>query len=356
MTGWWRRVRFRGSRRVARSGTLIGVALVTVVAAIDLATSESVILMSLTITGPLVTSFVARTRSTAMVAGYAFVTALVLGVPNDIFLNADHLVRLCVVASAGAVAVSGARQRVEREAAMARIAHVAEVAQEAILRPPPPLLGPMALAARYKSASHDALIGGDLYETAYTPHGVRVLVGDVQGKGLDAVQLAATAMACFRNVVFASSSLHDIAVAIDERVAKHLDDEQFVSIVVAEFPDGGGVRVVNCGHHPPLRLTASGISYLEPREADVPLGLAPEAVVEEFDLADGDRLLLYTDGLVEARDAGGAYFAVEDAVDGLRDPDLEVALERLLERLLHHVGGRLEDDMAVVLAERRPSG
>ena len=65
----------------------------------------------------------------------------------------------------------------------------------------------------------------------------------------------------------------------------------------------------------------------------------------------GDRLVFYTDGLLEARDRAGRYFRLEDCADTLRGPDLEAAADELLDRLVAHTGRRLDDDVAVLLFE-----
>lgn len=326
---------------------------VLAVGLIDSAVSTSLVFIGLTILGPLIASIAASQAQTAVVAACAVVVSVALGEANDIFLTGDHLVRISVVVAASSVAVWGAGQRMQRDAAMARIVRVAEVAQQAILRPPPPLLGPIAFAARYVSAAENALIGGDLYETAYTPHGVRLLVGDVQGKGLDAVRLAATVMGCFREVVFASPTLTELARELDERVAAQADDEQFVTAILIEFADDELVHIVNCGHHPPLRVGTVTLDRLGGETTELPLGLGPVPEIETYRFMVGERLLVYTDGLVEARGAGGEFFVLEDANAALREPELPLAVDALLELVLQHVGGHLDDDLAVVLAERR---
>lgn len=343
-------------RRV-RSGSdavmAVAVVLVTVFALLDLAFHERAVLIGLLVVGPLVAATGTSARRTFAVAVYALVLAVVLGIPNDIFLTVDHVVRFSVIAVAGGLSVWAANLRTQREEAMRRVAHVAEVAQRAILRPPPPELGSIAFAARYLSASEEALIGGDLYETAYTPHGVRVIVGDVRGKGLDAVGLAAVVLGRFREVVFAAPTLADVATAIDEQIVKSGDAEEFVTAVLVEFPEDGGVRIVNCGHHPPMRIADDTVDFLVSLDKSLPLGLGPDVCVEMYPLGQGERLLLYTDGLVEARNPSGRFFPVGDESEVLRDVNLQSAVDGLLERLVHHVGGRLNDDLAVVLAERR---
>lgn len=338
----------------AKFDTVAGVAflLVTGVAALDLALHDQAILIGLVIVGPLVAATGTTPRRTMAVALYAFAWAVLLGVADEIFLTPDHVVRCSVVAVAGGLSVWAATLRADREEALRRVAHVAEVAQRAILRPPPDRLGPMAFAARYLSASEQALIGGDLYETAYTAHGVRVIVGDVRGKGLDAVGLAALVLGRFREVVFDAPTLADVAAAIDSQITANGGDEEFVTAVLVEFPEGGGVRIVNCGHHPPMRIGPETIDFLVSLDKSLPLGLGPDLVVEKYPLGEGERLLLYTDGLVEARSPSGRFFPLGDESEILRDRALQPAVDGLLERVVHHVGGRLNDDLAVVLAER----
>jgi serine/threonine protein phosphatase PrpC len=73
--------------------------------------------------------------------------------------------------------------------------------------------------------------------------------------------------------------------------------------------------------------------------------------VSTFTVSPGDRLVFYTDGLLEARDRAGRYFRLEDCLDTLRRTDLEAAADELLDRLVAHTGRRLDDDVAVLLFE-----
>lgn len=86
-----------------------------------------------------------------------------------------------------------------------------------------------------------------------------------------------------------------------------------------------------------------------------PLGLHPEMKASTFSVHPGDRLIFYTDGPLEARDRAGRYFQLEDCLDLLRLTDLDVAADQLLDRLLAHAGGRLDDDVAVLLFEAMPA-
>jgi serine phosphatase RsbU (regulator of sigma subunit) len=176
-------------------------------------------------------------------------------------------------------------------------------------------------------------------------------VGDVRGKGLDAIRLSVVVLGLFRKSAAVEQPLDAVAKAVDDALASHLEDEDFVTAVFLEFT-AGEVAVVNCGHYAPLRITPTGMEALHPTEPTVPLGLGPRFVVESYPLPDGDRLLVYTDGLVEARGRDGSFFDL-DRLPAVffRHGDLETTLDALVQRLLAHAGGRLNDDLALVLAQ-----
>src|SRR5437773_1767485 len=104
-----------------------------------------------------------------------------------------------------------ARVRVERERRLRAVSRVAEVAQRALLGGVPPALGSLRLAVLYASASAEASVGGDFYEALETPYGVRLLVGDVRGKGLDAVRLAGVVLGSFRDAAQDRPDLTQVA-------------------------------------------------------------------------------------------------------------------------------------------------
>ena len=109
---------------------------------------------------------------------------------------------------------------------------------------------------------------------------------------------------------------------------------------------------LTCGHPPPLRLTADGdLQALNPSAYATPLGLRPGVRASTFTVNPGDRLVLYTDGLLEARDRAGRFFRLEYCLDTLRRPDLDGAAEELLDRVVAHTGRRLDDDVAILLFE-----
>jgi serine phosphatase RsbU (regulator of sigma subunit) len=340
---------------------LPGVAIAGVAAA-DLAVGRNVVL-GLVVVAPLLAANVAGPRLTGVYGVAAFVAAALLGVYDGAYEPGDtrtaQLVRLTVIAVMGLLAVFLSRYRIERERRLTQVTKVAEAAQRAILLPVPERLGQVQVAVHYESAAREALIGGDMYGFVLTDHGLRVLVGDVRGKGLDAVRLSAQVLATFRERAADNPDLGVLLDRLDHTVTTVAEtEEDFVTAVLVQIRDDGVMTVVNAGHPPPILLSGAEARMLDVEPPRPPLGLGGRSGVLTTSIAAHDRLLLYTDGLTEARDprtrgflpaqqiiaAVRARDAVGEAVSGLRDD------------VLRWSGGALHDDIALVLLEYLPAG
>jgi serine phosphatase RsbU (regulator of sigma subunit) len=333
---------------------LVAVLVTSAIALLDAWAGGRAVLLGLLIVGPLLAAAGLDAQRTAIIGLYAFGLAVLLGIPGGIVGTTDHLLGCLVVATGGALGALLAHRRTQQQQLLLRVTRIAEVAQRTILRPVPPRMGRVALAVRYLSASEDALVGGDFYDLAATRYGLRVLVGDVKGKGLEAVQLAALVLASFRAAAAAHPSLVELAAELDRSVRPRVGEEDFVTAVLAQFGRRGELQLVNCGHPPPLRVRAGAAELLASTAATTPLGLAPTPTVQRFTLVASDRVLLYTDGLVEARTPDGRQFELDGQVQAVvAASSLGAALDGLVARLLDHAGGRLDDDLALVLAQPR---
>jgi phosphoserine phosphatase RsbU/P len=302
--------------------------------------------------GPLLASLVLPPLVTAGLAGLALLlgAGLLAGQPGPPGSLTSHL-SVLVLLAAFAVANSALRTAAQRR--LSQVRAVARVAQSALLREVPATVTAGRLASRYVSAAAGARVGGDLLEVVPDAAHPRWLIGDTRGKGLPAVRLASVAMTSFRDACAQPGlSLPEIARVVDRSVTRAAGDEDFVTAVFAELDPHGFLQLVVCGHPPPLRLTADGgLGALTPRAYATPLGLHPGLHPSTFALSPGDRLIFYTDGLLEARDRAGQYFRLEDCADTLRHPDLQAAADGLLDRLLAHTRRKLDDDVALLLLE-----
>jgi sigma-B regulation protein RsbU (phosphoserine phosphatase) len=295
-------------------------------------------------------------RITAVLAGWATLlgVGLIVNQPARPGTLVSHL-GVFVLLTAFAVANAALRAAAQRR--LSRVRAVARVAQSALLREVPATVTAGRMASRYVSAAAEARVGADILEVVSEGGRTRWLIGDTRGKGLPAVRLASIATTSFRDACAQPGlSLAEIARVVDRSVTLAAGEEDFVTALFAEFDPHGWLELVPCGHPPPLRLNADGgLQALTPSAYATPLGLHPHMKTSTFSVGEGDRLVFYTDGLLEARDQAGRYFRLEGCADTLRGPDLEAAADELLDRLVAHTGRRLDDDVAVLLFEAASS-
>jgi serine phosphatase RsbU (regulator of sigma subunit) len=255
------------------------------------------------------------------------------------------------VADRVAVALDTAATFEQQSERLAGVTLVAEAAQRAILAPPPARTGPVALSARYLSAASEAQVGGDLYEVVRGPSSVRLLVGDVRGKGLGAVRTATVVLGEFRAAAAGAGDVAHVAREIDRRILPYLPDvEDFVTGVLVDIKHDGGFEIVSCGHPAPVVVTADGVVDAVDLDPSPPLGLGVDPVVGLGKLTPGDRLLLFTDGLIEARSPNGAFIDPAPFLPAVGQADFDAALDGLLASLKDAAGHALGDDLALLLA------
>jgi phosphoserine phosphatase RsbU/P len=334
-----------------RLWALLGIGAVLAIAGVDLALGPDHVFVTAVVVGPALAAVACRTSVTAAVGAFALVTAVLVGHYAEDLVGTDELVRYAAVSIVGAALTLAASRRVDRERRLVEVTRVANVAQRTILRSLPASLGPFSFAARYVSAAHEALVGGDFYDACETKHGVRAVVGDVRGKGLDAVQLAADVLGAFRAAAHLEG-VDDVVHAVDAAVARLVGPEDFVTAVFVQFNGDDTICVVNCGHPAPLIVSPAGTRFVEEGRTS-PLGLDPDATGHIEPFRSEERLLLYTDGLVEARDRAGAFFPLESlAVAAMEEANsLDQALDVLLAGLVAHAGGHVNDDVAVLVTQ-----
>lgn len=330
---------------------------------VDLAVTHSREPLSFLLVG--IPPLAAATRSPRHTAG---LTVVCLGL--EIWLAAQrpghfsedhHIATYGATALIGIASVALSRQRVRAEANLVRARSVAEAMQLTLLRPFPERLGPVRAAGFYEAGEGGTLVGGDLYDLCETPFGVRVVLGDVRGKGLGAIQTVAAVLGGFRVSAHEWTDLGLLAEHLELCIARNTgcpagDEELFVTALILEFPpDGDFVRIVARGHPSPLLLTPHGLQRLCTVPAP-PLGLGEldrgRAEVTTHPLRTGEVILLYTDGVSEARNAGGEFYPVMDRLadqfcDGNRAPEPE-ALVAFLRADTDKWCSGTKDDRAVI--------
>jgi serine phosphatase RsbU (regulator of sigma subunit) len=205
-------------------------------------------------------------------------------------------------------------------------------------------------------------VGGDAYDFSLVHDEVHLSLFDAAGHDLTAGMVASIAMAASRNTRRSGGHLTDIALLADHALAQQNLDERFVTAILGVLDLlTGRLTWVNCGHPPPLLIRHERVVKELSRPPGPPIGLLDGEVpdVHTENLEPGDRLLLYTDGVVEARTADGDLFGLQRLADaiirttaaGITAPE---ALRRLVHGLLAEHADRLTDDATIMLVEWRP--
>ena len=333
----------------ARAGLGAAFVLLALISAVEVADGPDPHYIGLLASAPFLVATFAAWREVILVGATATVIALTFGLfPNGLNIASSFQIGAIMVATA--IAAVAGTVRAGQAQRLAELSRLASVAQTAVLRPLGPRVGPLAVAGRYISASAAADIGGDLYEALDTPYGVRMIIGDVRGKGLDAVRLASIVLGSYRHVAYERADLRAIVADLDRAVARSVGDEDFVTAALVE-ERGGTLTIVNCGHPAPLLLRRGEVIPLEPPASAPPLGFMPVVRPRVERLVPGDRLLLFTDGLAEARREGEFFPTQERAWRLLGHGTVGDGLASLESALLEWVHGRLDDDIALVLME-----
>ena len=227
-----------------------------------------------------------------------------------------------------------------------------------LLLPPLTFLSPRLKVTGMLMPSYE--VAGDVFDYACNGDTLHVALLDAMGHSLEATLIATVAVSAYRNARRGAGTLVDCWRAADTAVAETFSDEQFATAVFAQLDlQTGRLRTISAGH--PTALIVRG-NRVVGRCADaptVPVGLGPDdPAVTETQLEPGDRVVLFSDGIVEARSDSGEFFGEGRLVDQLgRALDTGLPAPEAVRRLIHsvagHQGGQLQDDATILLIEWR---
>ena len=340
---------------------------------------------------PAVTATFASPRRTALIGALALAALVIAGIERSALSTENVIVQMVALILLSALLVFFCNLRDRRERELVRVRSVSEATQRVVLRPLPESAGPVSVASAYHTAEADTYIGGDFYALARIADSTRLVIGDVRGKGLSSISETAIMLESFRAAARQQLPLRDMVSYMDGSARWGLAEfsrgeadvgERFVTLAVADIPDNEPLlRLILCGHPPPLLLhrgadrsadrsldqgadrspdrgTATALSVSQPAP---PLGLgvlagrppAPQA----FPFAPGDVLLLYTDGVTEARDEQGTFYPLAQRAAALARCPPAKLVKNIEADLRAYISGPLGDDMAMIAARREgPDG
>jgi serine phosphatase RsbU (regulator of sigma subunit) len=355
---------------VGRGLVAIPFVLIVAIGVADLLLMPGIHLGPLLVIAPALMASLAGPRLTAL-AGFLAVGAEAL---PDAFHGgldtANHMAQIIALAGLSALVVFICYVLERRGRELRRARWVAETAQRVLLRPPPCRIGSLRLAWLYLAADDDTEIGGDLFATARAAHpSTRVVIGDVRGSGLASISEAAMVMGAFREGARRCPTLPNLVAALEESVCWNMEDvadtehdpgEHFITTLVLDIPDRHPrAEMINCGHPPPLLLHDDQVTVLHARRPAPPLGLcalpAPTWRTDPFTFEAGDMLVLYTDGVVEARSPTGAFYPLAERVASFPATSPEGMVRDIHRDLIDHIGGVPADDAALLVIQRTPS-
>lgn len=365
----WRATRRRGrpdERASLRRLRLLPAFLIACGLALDAFTPPDLSAAPFYSAAPMVASTLLSLRATALIGLTACAADALLTAHYGQLTHSKGQTEVITIATVSLIALLTNRLLRRNDLRLQSARGIAVAVQRAVLPQPPRRVGTLEVAARYEAAEADARLGGDLYSVQETAHGVRCIVGDVRGKGLEAVEAVASLLGTFREAAEHERTIADVVGRLESAMERQGIvgsgpdvRESFVTAVVAEFaPDGSGIRLVNRGHPQPLLLLPDGsVRDVAPAEPALPLGMASLGRVrnriEALPFPEGAVFLLYTDGVTEARDRDGVFYDPLSRLAGHRFGDPDRLVDSLLADIDRHTGGGRGDDMAI-LALARP--
>ncbi|GAB2950024.1 PP2C family serine/threonine-protein phosphatase [Nonomuraea fastidiosa] len=333
-----------------------------VVLALDLTTGTAIRLYPLLIFLPAIVSGLGDVKQT--IAASVWVVLVEVGI--GFFLGAevdDLLLAASFTTVFGVVSVLSCRYRVCREEEVHRLRSAASALQRLIVRPLPLRTAEVAVDGLYHPVEEDALVGGDMYDVAVSRHGTRVLIADVQGKGLPAIGMALAVLGSFREAAYREHTLTGVVTALETTVVRQNvfaamtgEPERLVTALVLDIAGDTDVEAVNCGHIAPFVMFNGTAYQVNLGEPALPLGLAslwPEPRRSaRFPFPLGATLLLCTDGVTDARDPRGAFYPLEQRLRQWA-PQPPVPLARALGADLRaFTGSDARDDIAILTLRR----
>lgn len=342
---------------------LAGLILISVlVVTLDLRTGGGAELVPVLIFLPAIVSGLGTVWQTVIASAWVVlvVTSTVALLGGDLRTN---LTVTGFTAAFGLMSIVGASYRIQREDEIRRLRSAAAALQRQLVRPLPLRSLDVVVDGLYQPIEEDTMVGGDMYEVAPSPYGTRVMIADVQGKGLPAIGAALAVLGSFREAAYRESTLMGVAAALEETVIRHNrfaahtgESERFVTALLLDIGEGLEVHAVNCGHIAPYLIRDGHAGQLWLGEPEVPLGLAGMTGQPRhgarFAFPPRASLLLCTDGVTEARDRSGAFYPLESRLRAWAKAPPARTVESLAEDLNEFTGGSPRDDIAVLLIRR----
>lgn len=242
---------------------------------------------------------------------------------------------------------------IEKAEAYERQHRIAETLQQAILAVPTHLPG-VKLGIAYESAAEATKVGGDFYDLFELKHGcIGVLIGDVSGKGLEAATITSMVKSTIRAFAYKGLSPAEVLSEANKVIYEQLRWSQFVTMTFGIIDVQAQRFIASRAGHPEIVIGRGNRCEFCESESNLPLGIMSDMEYEqdEIELFNDDLLILYTDGLIEAKCDNkilGDDCMLEKINETFEGKDAQQLAREIVNIAKEFTGSRLEDDIAIV--------
>lgn len=226
------------------------------------------------------------------------------------------------------------------------------------LLPPLAMIMPRVAVAGILEPAYN--VAGDSFDYALNGDILHVAMIDAMGHGLGAATMATVAIGAYRHARRLGTGLSEIYAAMDEAVGQQFGPDHFVTAQMMRLDTATGrVHLVNAGHPPPILVRDHRVLGRLDAPTTLPVGLGgAEPEVSELELERGDRVLCFTDGLIEEHAVGEEQFGEDQLIDAVNRLERTGRGVRAVARSLSHTlmrarGGQTTDDATLLLVEWR---
>ncbi|MBE0448448.1 MAG: SpoIIE family protein phosphatase [Actinobacteria bacterium] len=282
-----------------------------------------------------------------LLIGNRLIGVIQIGSTSGKTFSCGDVALLEAVGSQAAVAIENAKLY-ERER------DIAEALQNALLAVPDKLAG-IKFSLLYRAATEKSKVGGDFYDfIEFTNGRIGIVVGDVSGKGLEAAMATALAKMTIRAFAYEYDSPAEVLAHANSVLASQMAPGQFITIAyIIIDPATGALSYASAGHPTPVIADRAASSVRQLTIGSTPLGaIAEGAEYKNYSdkLSEGEVILLYTDGLLEARNNGMLFGeeGISQALLAIDDIDIAGIPDMLLHAAQEFARGKLDDDVAIV--------
>lgn len=234
-------------------------------------------------------------------------------------------------------------------------AEIGQIIQEGLLPNVPKKILDLEIGYVYLSARKDAQIGGDFFDfLALNPEKIAFIIGDLSGHGLEAASRSIMLRSLFRGFMRENPNIAETMQRLNKISKLELEYDQFATALIGVYEGSGRLKLVNAGHPPPI-LCGNKCQLF--KFHDIVLGINEKInySLNEIKLNPGDFFIAYTDGLVEVsktKDLFSEHRIIKAISEIDRNLSARAAAEYLLDKALHYAGGKLIDDVAIIVLKR----